>query len=134
MRVKSVSIILMALLPIFLTAQDFSLLETEIIKDGQALAFGLAGGIKAAQYNAIDLDRDGKDDLLVFDRLGEVIMPFLNKATEEGEINYEYAPQYKDLFRDIKKWIRIRDYNNDGIEDIFSGGIVDGIEIRRGYI
>lgn len=75
-----------------------------------------SGGLNAAQFNSMDLDNDGKKDLVVFDRSSNKISTFLNKANQ-----YTYHPEYEILFpTSINKWMLLRDYNCDGKEDIFT--------------
>lgn len=91
-----------------------------------------AGGMNSPQFNEIDLNLDGVMDLLVFDRDGNGIIPYV---FEGGQ--YLYAPQYKSIFPKFKKWVRLRDYNKDGIMDIFCFNLeapLDGIEIYKGVI
>jgi hypothetical protein len=85
--------------------------------NGTSLTHAWAGGLNAAQFNTMDLDGDGKDDLVVYDRMGEKLLTFLN---DDGR--YSYASDFEFLFPpSIKKWILIRDFNCDGRKDIFSG-------------
>ena len=80
-----------------------------------------AGGINSAQFNEIDLDLDGTKDLIVFDKTGDKIIPFLNKNG-----NYIFAPNYKNYFPDVHDWMILADYNCDGKNDIYTystGGV-----------
>ena len=85
-----------------------------------------ASGINAAQFNEIDLDLDGIMDLVVFDKSGNKIIPYLNKNG-----NFVFAPDYRNLFpihkdgRKLHDWVIFADYNCDGKNDIYtysSGG------------
>ena len=78
-----------------------------------------AGGMNSCQFNQLDLNLDGKKDLLVFDRIGNRIIPFINEGSS-GETNYQFAPEYISAFPGIRDWVILRDYNNDGLEDIFT--------------
>ena len=92
--------------------------------DGTAFAFGFAGGMNSCQYGAIDLNGDNIKDLVVFDRAGNRLLPFLKKST--GLSGYVYAPYYTRFFPAMEHWMQLIDYNNDGREDIFTyttGGI-----------
>ncbi len=86
---------------------------------GKVLDIPWAGGLSAAQFSDIDLDMDGKMDLVVFDRAGHAIVPFINKGTN-GVVDYEYAPQYVSKFPKIRDWVLFVDYNGDGKKDIFT--------------
>ncbi len=75
-----------------------------------------AGGLNSAQFNTIDLNNDGKKDLVVFDRASNKLSTFLNVNDQ-----YMYHPEYETLFPDeLNRWILLRDYNCDGKEDIFT--------------
>ena len=78
-----------------------------------------AGGINTCLFGEIDLDMDGTKDLFAFDRIGDRVMTFINTGLP-GEISYEYAPEFIHKFPNIKDWAILRDYNNDGLEDIFT--------------
>jgi len=83
--------------------------------------YAWAGGMNSMQFASIDLNFDGKKDLVAFEVQGRRILPFLNKATNEGEINYVYAPEYIPLFpNDIYGFFQLIDFNGDGKEDIFT--------------
>ncbi len=96
-----------------------------ILKNTDTLTFGFAGGINTAQYSSIDLNMDNTPDLVIFDRSGNKIIPFVNVGSA-GQLKYKYAPQYVNHFPKIENWMLLRDYNCDGKMDIFassSGGI-----------
>jgi hypothetical protein len=87
--------------------------------EGNALSLAWAGGVNAAQYNTLDLNGDGKDDLLLFDRMGNKPLPFLRENDQ-----YVYAPAYESFFpADLLNWVLLRDFNCDGKKDIFTGDI-----------
>ncbi len=88
------------------------------------------GGLNSCQFGTIDLDLDGKKDLVVFDRHGYKILPFLNKGSA-GEIKYEYAPQYVSAFPKMEHWFQLVDYDGDGKEDIFTYRYPSGIKVYR---
>ena len=80
-----------------------------------------AGGLNSAQVSTMDLDLDGTEDLVIFDRQGKNYLTFLTKGSGSAK-HYEYAPQYEDLFpQSISNgsWAFLRDYNCDGKKDLF---------------
>lgn len=91
------------------------------VKDGfnEPLLFPWAGGMDAIQYCNVDLNMDGKKDLLAFDRRGNRKMCFINNGTV-NEIDFSFAPQYSDLLPDFYEWVIFTDYNMDGKDDIFT--------------
>ena len=78
-----------------------------------------AGGLNACQFGRMDLDGDGRKDLLAFDRHGDRLLCFINKGAE-GEINYKNAPEYQRAFPEMHGWAVFADYDGDGHEDIFT--------------
>ena len=82
-------------------------------------AFPWAGGMNSCQFNEIDLNLDGINDLMVFDRNGDRIMTFLNGGTS-GEVDYTYAPEFVQNFPELSDWVILADYNMDGKADIFT--------------
>ena len=59
----------------------------------------LAGG-NSGQFSEIDLNLDGLKDLVIFDKSGDRINPFLNINGE-----YVYAPKYGLNFPKVKDWM-----------------------------
>jgi hypothetical protein len=78
-----------------------------------------AGGMNSCQFNEIDLNLDGIMDLLVFDRQGNRLMPFINNGTSNS-VDYSYAPAYIESFPAFDHWIMLEDYDMDGKNDIFT--------------
>lgn len=90
------------------------------------LSMPWSGGLNAAQYNTMDLDLDGNDDLVLFDRMANKVITFLN-------VNNKYvpAPEYENFFpAEISSWLLLRDYNCDGKKDIFTGDVL-GIKVYK---
>lgn len=94
--------------------------------DGNKLPMAWAGGLNAAQFNTMDLNDDGTDDLVLFDRMAGKVITFLADAGK-----YIPAPEYENMFpREIANWLLLRDYNCDGRKDIFTGDVL-GIKVYR---
>lgn len=102
--------------------------------DGRALRYPFAGGLNNPQVCAIDLNNDNLQDLYIFDRTGNVQLFFENQG-QPGQPFYVYAPQWEAQFPPLTDWVLLRDYNGDGIEDIFAYGDApfSGVRVYRGY-
>src|SRR6218665_3173091 len=75
-----------------------------------------AGGLNAVQINTFDIDMDGVEDIIAFEKMTNQILPFLAKNNQ-----YQFAPEYAPLFPDdISGWMLLRDFNRDGKKDIFT--------------
>ena len=99
-------------------SRDASLIFKE---NGVQFSSALSGGINAGQFSNVDLNLDGVMDLILFDKSGNKLSPFIN---DNG--NFIYAPKYRKNFPEIHDWVLLTDYNCDGKNDIFtysSGGM-----------
>lgn len=98
-----------------------------VLKNGDTLLLAFAGGLNNPQFSDLDLDRDGKPDLFVFDGSSNTFKTFLNKGAV-GEVRYQYAPQYISKFpQGLNSFVHLKDYNCDGEPDLYSqasGGIL----------
>lgn len=100
-----------------------------VVAEGQKMAIPWGGGLNAGQYQNIDLDLDGIEDLVVFDRTSNKINCFINKGG-----TYVYSPEYAHLFpKDISNWLVLADYNCDGQKDIFTSSVF-GIKVYQGAV
>jgi|APTNR8051073442_1049403.scaffolds.fasta_scaffold05163_4 hypothetical protein len=102
------------------SAQFTFIADQEIqIEKQTAEPFRLAwtGGLNSVQVNTMDLNSDNKEDLVLFDRMANTVMTFLSDGGQ-----YRYSPEYESLFpSEVTNWILLRDYNCDGLKDIFTG-------------
>ena len=86
--------------------------------NSQPLLNPWAGGLNAAQVNTLDLNADGQDDLVVFDKTAGKVSTFLAQNN-----TYRYAPEYEIFFpKEISTFLVLRDYNCDGKKDLFTFG------------
>lgn len=106
--------------------------STTIIMQGsfqKTLAW--CGGFNNPQYSSADLNNDGIQDLVIYQSDQNSVKTFLNFGTP-GAPNYRYRPQYSKNFPTCLYYLILRDYNRDGIMDLFeSAGI--GFTAYKGY-
>ena len=84
-----------------------------------------AGGLNATEFSNIDLNFDGKLDLIAFDKESFKIRCFVYTGLS-GNRRFKHAPQFESSFPLVKDWCILQDYNQDGKQDIFtytSGGM-----------
>ena len=96
-------------------AQYFKISFDPVFKDanGNDLSLALAGGLNYPQFSNIDLNNDGKQDLFVYDRAGDKVLTFIARTTN-GNIKYEYSPEYEEFFPKGHEFMRLKDFNGDG--------------------
>ena len=86
-----------------------------IFENSTQLKHAWNGGVNSAQFSEIDLNLDGINDLIIFDRSGNRISPYLNING-----NFVFSPEYRNSFPSIESWLLLEDYNCDGKQDIFT--------------
>jgi hypothetical protein len=114
-----------------LQGQSFQRLQPPVEFNGKVLSNAWGGGLNCPQFSEADFNNDGKMDLYVFDRVGNVHLTYLNDGKK-----FVYAPDYAANFPNLNSWVLLRDYNNDGIADIFAYSDIigiDGITVYTGY-
>ncbi len=83
---------------------------------GDTLSNPFAGGMGNPTFSNIDLNFDGINDLFLFDHADSTVATFIN----DGKGNFTYAPEYINYFPSLIRWAFLRDYNKDGLPDIFA--------------
>lgn len=118
-----------------LFGQRFIRMDVPIYKDGLLLPLMNTGGLRNPQFSNIDFNGDGIQDLFVFDKNGDVILPFVKIGSKES-LDYRYAPEYIQQFPKLQAWTLLVDYNRDGIPDIFTSSASLPnccVEVWKGY-
>lgn len=112
----------------FLLERDLDIIVSEL---GSTIDEAWTGGMNFCQYSPIDFNLDGIDDLLIFDRSGNKVIPMLN-TNVTGQSSFTYAPEYQEVwpFNELHDWVLLRDYNCDGKADIFTYS-VGGMAVYR---
>lgn len=80
-----------------------------------------AGGLNSPQIGQLDLDLDGLKDLVLFDRVGNKVITLRNTGGT-GTGRYKLTRAYDNVwpFPELHDWVLFRDYDCDGLEDIFT--------------
>lgn len=116
-------LLVITILTLNITSQGqlrFRQTDSITVKNGtDTLHLAWTGGMNYSQFSAIDLNLDGKEDLLAFDRTFNQPLTFINTGSP-GQSRYKYQPQYQDLFPPMTGWCLARDYNCDGKKDLFT--------------
>lgn len=88
----------------------------QVFKDGKLLSYPWAGGINSGQIGTADLNNDGINDLIVFEKTENRVLTFIGKGGDTYEIQRNYAG----FIPPIEGWFISKDYNCDDIEDFFT--------------
>lgn len=92
-----------------------------VTHQGQARDLAWSGGINFAQFGKLDIDRDGRKDLVYFDRSGNTLR-VLRNTVGNGPAYYAVTRAGLDTWPldQLHDWALFRDYDNDGDEDLFT--------------
>ncbi|HHZ81921.1 MAG TPA: hypothetical protein EYN64_04265, partial [Flavobacteriales bacterium] len=93
--------------------------DVQVTHNHGSYAFPWVGGINNPQFSAADLNNDGTDDLVIFDRTGGVPLTFINGGTV-NQMDYQHNPEYETNFPKMDHWMLMGDQNCDGIPDIWT--------------
>jgi hypothetical protein len=104
-----------------------------VLEAGRVLRHPWAGGINNANVSTLDLNFDGKKDLVVFDRMNQYgngrFRCFIHTGVP-GELKYRHDPDISYYFPPTSYWALFRDFNGDGKEDLFSS-VSGGIKVMK---
>ena len=93
---------------------------------GDRMTMPWAGGLNAVQYNTMDLNNDGVEDLVLYDRMAAKVITFIAQNNA-----YRYAPEYERTFpEEVADFVLLRDFDGDGRKDLFTGSVF-GIRVFR---
>ncbi|HRI28074.1 MAG TPA: T9SS type A sorting domain-containing protein [Chitinophagales bacterium] len=108
----------------FMAAQNpfYRRTDVPVTAGGALLKYPWTGGLNNPQFSEADLNNDGIQDLVIFDRSSETFYTFLNGGTP-NQTDYTYAPQYEAFFPALKNWALLTDFDCDGIADLFTGTV-----------
>mgnify|MGYP001224910862 CR=1 FL=1 len=93
------------------------------------------GGLRAPQLNKVDLNQDGIEDLLLFDRAGNSYTCYIAPSLQSTD--YTHDQKWVKNFPNLRIWMTMVDYDKDGIKDIFSfpdSTGIPGVQVWKGKI
>ncbi|MGY6560203.1 MAG: T9SS type A sorting domain-containing protein [Nitritalea sp.] len=104
----------------FGAAAQNPLLRAEIgpdwVRGGQVFPAAFSGGFNAAQFQFMDVDADGNEEVVLWDINSRQVQVF--KETPEG---FRFMPEYAYYFpASINGFLVLADYNGDGRKDVFT--------------
>lgn len=136
MRSRIWGFTLLAFIGLKTQAQDFHRIENAaVVVNNSVLPNPFAGGLNTPQFSAVDLNNDGRLDLYAFDRVGDIHLTFIAQDTPDVGQRYHFSPEYAQNFPHVENWVLLRDYDGDGIMDLFAYPDVQvaGIMVYKGY-
>lgn len=108
--------------------------KIKVVIGGDTLANAWAGGFHAPQFSEADVDGDGLDDLVIFNKAilasnptsnGYKLMVFKNNGGV-GFNSYTYKPEWESQFPALLFWLKMYDINCDGLPDLLSSNQSQG--------
>ncbi|WP_044206347.1 FG-GAP-like repeat-containing protein [Flammeovirga sp. OC4] len=88
-----------------------------ISENGNEITDPWNGGINAVQFFEIDLNLNGQNELVLFDRASRRIIPYMHQENQ-----WVYAPQFISYFpSSIRFWLHLQDLDGDGQKDLIIG-------------
>jgi hypothetical protein len=130
-----ISFVLLALMcPAMTMAQPkYQINGVKVVQYGDTLRNAWVGGFNNPVFSPIDLNQDGLMDLFIYDKAGWKALSFLNTGSV-GHPSFTYAPEYDRIYpATLRDWAVIRDYDHDGVGDIFALNDASGIAAYKGY-
>jgi hypothetical protein len=83
------------------------------------------GGYNAPQFANIDLNHDDVMDMISFDRQGDMLRTYIHlPASGRWVLDWSYANNFP---KELVDWVQVADYNQDGIEDLFTSSSATGV-------
>lgn len=94
-----------------------------VIQEHDTLHLAWTGGMNGLSFYSFDLNDDGTQDLIAFEKNGNRLLPFIQENNR-----WTYHPEYRHFFPELHDWVIFKDYDNDGKKDIFTYGLA-GIRV-----
>ncbi len=117
---------------LFSLAQSFERFDyLPVSINGNTLQYPWTGGLGAVLFGNADVNNDGKNDVVVYDKTNQKYCIFLTQET--NSTRYSYERKYAENFPPINGWLQLIDYNCDGIVDLFTGNDQANIKVYTGF-
>lgn len=102
-----------------LFAQDWQHRPDVVVrsKTGKLLTLSGSSGLNSPQISTLDLNADGLEDLVVFDRTSSKVSVFRCQGA-----SWIYDPRYESVFPPVQDWFLLVDFDGDGQKDLFTAG------------
>ena len=98
----------------------------ELRQDNERLARAFEGGLNSAQFQTMDLNMDGQQDLVIFHRQSGHLTTYI-RQDDEWVFDPSYAFQFP---ADVVNWMVLTDFGCDGKKDLFTNTTL-GIKVYR---
>lgn len=131
-KIPSYLCLLLVCLSGYLQAQPFQRFDYLPVSNGSnPLSFPWTGGWNDVQFGKADVNHDGIKDLVAYDKTNNKFCIFVAKAA--NSLNYRFESAYAAHFPPMSGWMILKDYNCDGIDDIFTYNGVGNLRVYTGY-
>ena len=119
MKSKIIPLILISLFYIHIngSSQNYSYIYAQVEKEGEDLFNAMDGGLNSPQFSQFDIDGDGTKEIILFDKVGDIFNVYKYNPLQE---RYEYWIDPPVIFPRINDLALVRDYDGDGIMDLFA--------------
>lgn len=102
-----------------------------VSRNDTLLRYAWTGGVNSIQTGKTDVNRDGKKDLIVFDKNNKKFLVFIAQAYYSTE--YRFDHNYAENFPPVSGWCILKDYNCDGLEDLFTYNNIANLKVYTAY-
>jgi hypothetical protein len=108
------------------------LTRVKVMANGKEKKNAWAGGQNTPQFAVADMNKDGKNDLIIYER-DRGVKVYINTGAVNAPI-YTYAPEFEYKFPTVYNYIKLIDYNCDNVPDLFHFGTNgEGLVICDGF-
>lgn len=101
-----------------------------VVKNNDTISMAWSGGMSHPQFSTIDIDYDGREELVSFEPESGLIFVY-EKSKVNGKIVYNYLHNIHKLFPDdVRYRMKLIDFDGDGRKDLFTYAI-GGIKVYK---